>query len=99
MTVEELRKRLKHIAGLCYGLSLDLKLLEEENQRLLNDNNGLISLLDARDKEIERMRCQIKSLKWYYRKKEENPEALRAQRKINNKRAYQNRKSKNNESP
>ena len=74
-------------------------MLLEENQRLLTDNAGLLGLLEARDKEIERLRIHIKSIKWYYRKKEEDPEAFRARCKINNKRAYEKRKAKKNESP
>lgn len=42
-TIDELRSRLKHIAGLCYGLSIDLAndlerlaLLEKENAELRN---------------------------------------------------------------
>ena len=42
MTVKEIRERLKHIAGLCYGLSADLQYLEIENARLKNENDGMI---------------------------------------------------------
>ncbi len=97
MSVEELRKRLKHIAGLCYGLSLDLALLQEENERLLTDNQGLIALLAARDREIEKMRKAVVARQWYAKKKAEDPEKLKAQRKINNARAYQKRKLKDKE--
>lgn len=48
LTLEELRQRLKHIAGLCWGLSIDInneiernETLTAENKRLLNENFGL----------------------------------------------------------
>lgn len=60
MTVKEIRERLKHIAGLCYGLSADLQYLEIENARLKADNDGLRALLDGSKKKLAEMRCRVK---------------------------------------
>lgn len=68
MTVKEIRERLKHIAGLCYGLSADLQYLEAENARLKADNDGLQNLLEINKKELIKLRCAIRS-RQYYRKK------------------------------
>lgn len=60
MTVKEIRERLKHIAGLCYGLSADLQYLEEENARLKADNAGLQALLDGCKIKLAEMRSRAK---------------------------------------
>ena len=48
LTLEQLRQRLKHIAGLCWGLSIDInnefarnEALQKENKRLQDEINGL----------------------------------------------------------
>lgn len=56
MTVKELRERLKHIAGLCYGLSADLQYLENENARLKADNEGLEALLRETQRALSNLR-------------------------------------------
>lgn len=67
MTFEELRGRLKHIAGLCYGLSIDLaneielrEKLQKENAALRAANKGLVvkaSTERTRRKRAEKRRC------------------------------------------
>ena len=61
MTVKEIRERLKHIAGLCYGFSADLQYLEAENARLKADNDGVQNLLEINKKELIKLRCAISS--------------------------------------
>jgi len=41
MTVEELRNRLKHIATLCWGLSIDLSKEMAEHERVRKENEEL----------------------------------------------------------
>lgn len=48
LSLEQLRQRLKHIAGLCWGLSIDIhneiernEALKSENKRLQDEINGL----------------------------------------------------------
>lgn len=60
MTVKEIRERLKHIAGLCYGLSADLSSLAAENARLKGDNNGLEKSLKECQQRLAEMRCYQK---------------------------------------
>lgn len=47
LTTQELRNRLKHIAGLCYSLSVDLSNLEIETDYLRFDNDRLRKKLEA----------------------------------------------------
>lgn len=68
LSFEELRYRLKHIAGLCWGLSIDLaneiQLREEtasENARLQAENDGL-------QKEVQRLSKEL-YFKNYHSKK------------------------------
>lgn len=60
LSLEQLRQRLKHIAGLCWGLSIDIhneiernEALKSENKRLQDEINGLraeLKLLRNREK-------------------------------------------------
>lgn len=52
LTVESLRKRLKHIAGLCWGLSIDLNNELERNQRLEAEVIQLRKKVSAFDKRM-----------------------------------------------
>lgn len=75
MQFEELRQRLKHIAGLCWGLSIDLNneisrcnQLTEENKRLNDEITGLkdeLRLLrwrqNSRDRAREKARATIEA--------------------------------------
>lgn len=47
LTAQEIRNRLKHIAGLCYALSCDLKNLEIEAEYLRLENESLRKKLEA----------------------------------------------------
>ena len=61
MTFKDLRQRLKHIAGLCWGLSIDLQNEIELNNQLKTDNEAL----KAENKVLNhRLRCRN-----YHRKK------------------------------
>lgn len=61
LTVKELRQRLKHIAGLCWGLSIDLNNEIERNAAIIaefeqqeKENAELKSQLEAARKELEK---------------------------------------------
>lgn len=56
LTLEDLRQRLKHIAGLCWGLSIDINNEIERNVALNQENVRLLN-------QIARLREEIKILK------------------------------------
>lgn len=85
MSVVELRERLKHIAGLCYGLSSDLSLLTERNAELLAENETLKA-------ERDRLANNLHSLKAYRKKLSDNPELQRIKIREANRRSYEKRK-------
>lgn len=60
MTVKEIREQLKHIAGLCYGLSADLSSLSAENASLKIENEGLEKLLDECKHRLAEFRSRAK---------------------------------------
>lgn len=68
MTLEELRGRLKHIATLCIGLSIDLSNEIELRQRL--------------EKETEKLREELKIEKAKPKRKQRTPEQVERHRKV-----------------
>jgi len=69
MSFQELQQRLKQIAGLCWGLSIDLQneierrdILEEENKALKAENKILSQRLANRSKSAKyyRKQCEVK---------------------------------------
>lgn len=70
LTLEQLRQRLKHIAGLCWGLSIDInnefarnEALQKENKRLQDEITGLraeLKLVRSREhcREYQRKRTR-----------------------------------------
>lgn len=96
MTVKEIRERLKHIAGLCYGLSADLQYLEIENARLKNENDGIKGLLAEKEKELRKIRSAIHAREYMSKKCAENPEKYYAKVKENNRKAREKKQQKKN---
>lgn len=94
MTIQELRERLKHIAGLCYGLSSDLSNAYKENMRLKEENEGIQGLLKAREAELLKMRSAARARAYYAKKREKTPEEYRAKAREYNRRAYARKKLK-----
>lgn len=87
MSVVELRERLKHIAGLCYGLSSDLSLLTERNAELLAECEALKA-------EKERIDRNYRALKGYRKRVASNPELQRMKAREANRRAYEKKRLK-----
>ena len=52
LTIEELRQRLKHIAGLCWGLSVDLANELEEREKLKFENKKLLQKIEKLNSEL-----------------------------------------------
>lgn len=96
MTVKEIRERLKHIAGLCYGLSADLQYLEIENARLKNENDGIKGLLAEKEKELRKIRSAIHAREYMSKTCAENPEKYYAKVKENNRKAREKKQQKKN---
>lgn len=87
MTAKEIRERLKHIAGLCYGLSADLQVLQDEQSELQLLNDGLEKLIKAKENELRKIRAAVRSREYAAKKKAENPEKYREKVRQNNQKA------------
>lgn len=64
LTLEELRQRLKHIAGLCWGLSIDIHNEIERNNELTAENKRL-------QDEIKGLNDELKLLRWRQRSRDQ----------------------------
>ena len=74
MTLEELKNRLKHIATLCWGLSIDLTKEITERERLRKENKELraqVKLLGGRLPNVNPSRRKRELEKEFARKKSE----------------------------
>lgn len=58
LTLEELRQRLKHIAGLCWGLSIDLNNEVARNEQLAAENKQLKEKLRSHRKDGRRVNAE-----------------------------------------
>lgn len=70
MTLEELKNRLKHIATLCWGLSIDLTKEISERDRLRKENKELRAQIEL----LGRQSAERKRSKWEWGKSAKEPE-------------------------
>jgi len=68
LTIEELRQRLKHIAGLCWGLSVDLANELEEREKLKFENKKLLHKVEKLNSELSIYRNRENARKRYLKK-------------------------------
>ncbi len=75
LTLEQLRQRLKHIAGLCWGLSIDIYNEIERNEALKNENKRLQDEINGLRAELKLVRNRENARGVYKRKTRETLEA------------------------
>lgn len=96
LTMVELRQRLKHIASLCWGLSIDLQNEFDYRNRLVSENNRLTSENSNLLEENKKLTAIVYNRKHAGRpKKTLSPEEVELRRiKVReaNRRAYKKRK-------
>ena len=68
LTLEQLRQRLKHIAGLCWGLSIDIHNEIERNEALKNENKRLQDEINGLRAELKLVRNR-ENVRGIYRQK------------------------------
>ena len=68
LSLEQLRQRLKHIAGLCWGLSIDLNNEVTRNEELTAENKRLQNEIDGLRAELKLVRNR-ENARGFYRQK------------------------------
>lgn len=59
MSFQELRQRLKHIAGLCWGLSIDLANEIQLREEITSENARLQAVNDGLQREVQRLSKEL----------------------------------------
>lgn len=98
MTIKELRMRLKHIAGLLYTVTLDLRLHLEDNERLKAENAELKNYLLGAQQEVHRLEANLRATRNRYKRLERDPDRERQREHEANLRAREKRAMKKSSS-